>query len=298
MIVGSFLNVVIVRLPLMMRLQWRQEYLKLLNYLLPSPHSSLPDRAESERRLDAMLDEMSDPGATPQVSDGIADARFNLAFPPSHCPQCHATILAIDNIPILSYLLLKGRCRKCKAKIPFRYLFIEALACLSGLYVAWHFGISAQTLAALFLTWSLLALTVIDIDHFLLPDEITLPLLWLGLIANLCGLFTDISSSVLGALFGYLTLWLVNACARLCLGKEGMGHGDFKLLAALGAWLGWQALLLIILCASLAGSLYGIAGILTGQHKAAKPLPFGPWLALGGWIALLHGNELMALWLH
>lgn len=256
LLVGSFLNVVIHRLPLMMQREWAQQCNQLIG------------TAEPE------TDELT------------------LSTPRSRCPHCGHAITALENIPVLSYLALKGRCRECKAPISKRYPLIELFSAIISAVIAWHFGFSVAVIGALLLSWALLALTFIDVDHQLLPDSITLPLLWLGLIFNLFGTFTDINSAVTGAIAGYLALWLVYHAFRLATGKEGMGYGDFKLLAALGAWMGWQALPMIILLSSLVGALIGISLILLKQQHRDIPIPFGPYLAAAGWLALVWGESL------
>lgn len=256
LLVGSFLNVVIHRLPLMMHREWLHQCHDMLE---------LP---ETETEV------------------------LTLSKPRSRCPHCGHAITALENIPVLSYLLLRGRCKACKAPISKRYPLIELLTAIISGIVAWHFGFGFAAMGALFLSWALIALTCIDIDHQLLPDNITLPLLWLGLIFNLFGIFTDLHSAVIGAMAGYLSLWLVYHAFRLVTGKEGMGFGDFKLLAALGAWLGWQALPMIILLSSLVGALVGIGLILFKQQHRDNPIPFGPYLAAAGWLALVWGDAL------
>ena len=255
LLVGSFLNVVIYRLPVMMQANWRKDCLAYLE-LPPEPEQTV----------------------------------FNLVWPSSHCPVCKAAVKPEQNIPVLSYLLLRGRCAGCGTPIPLRYPFVELLtAVLSGL-VAWHFGYAPQTIFALLLTWCLVALSFIDIDHHLLPDSITLPMLWLGLLLSLTGLFTDTHASIIGAVAGYLVLWSVYQVFKLATGKEGMGFGDFKLLALLGAWLGWQALPLIVLLSSLVGSVLGITMAIFAGRDHTQPIPFGPYLAVAGWLALLWGD--------
>ena len=253
--IGSFLNVVIHRLPRMMENEWRAQC------------------AEFEGK------EPPDAG------------RYNLLVPRSQCPSCQTPIRARDNIPVLSWLLLGGKCAQCKAKISPRYPIVEVLtACLSAL-VAWKFGLGWATVAALVLTWTLIALVFIDADTTLLPDDLTLPLLWLGLLAHLFGLFPGVTmrDAVIGAIAGYLVLWTVYWLFKLATGKEGMGYGDFKLLAALGAWLGWQMLLPIILASATVGALTGIALIVLRRHDRGIPIPFGPFLAAAGWLALMWG---------
>lgn len=259
LLVGSFLNVVIYRLPKMMEQQWR-----------------------SECRVILALDEEAE-----------ATSNFNLAFPQSHCPTCQAPIKPWQNVPIVSWLLLKGRCASCKTAISPRYPIIEFCAGLLAALAAWQFGATWQLPLVLVLGWALLAMTVIDIDHQLLPDQITLPLMWLGLLANFFGLFTSLGDAVWGAAAGYLVLWSVYHLFRLLTGKEGMGYGDFKLLAALGAWMGWQMLPLIILLSSLVGAVVGSLVLLAQRRGRGTPIPFGPYLAGAGFIALFWGQALI-----
>lgn len=256
LIVGSFLNVVIHRLPKMMELGWQQQCAEL--------------RGEE-----------------------IAEtAKYNLIVPRSACPHCHHAISAWENIPIISYLILRGRCKGCGAVISPRYPIIEAASGILCAYAAIRFGFGLTTVGALLLIWALLALAAIDFDTQLLPDDITLPLLWTGLLFNLFGIFTNLPGAVLGAVFGYLVLWGVYWLFKLATGKEGMGYGDFKLLAALGAWMGWQMLPLIILLSSLVGAVVGITLIVAVKHGRNIPIPFGPYLAGGGLIALFWGHTL------
>lgn len=262
LVVGSFLNVVIYRLPVMLERAWR---------------------AESR----AML------GAETENND---TERFNLIVPRSRCPHCGHAISAWQNIPLLSFALLRGKCSACGARIAWRYPFVELLAGLTAATVAWYVGWGWPLLAALLLSWALLALTFIDFDHQLLPDSITLPLLWLGLLANVSGWFAPLPDAVIGAAAGYLSLWAVYWLFKLATGKEGMGYGDFKLLAVLGAWLGWQALPLIILLSSVVGAVLGIALMLLNRQGRETPMPFGPFLAIAGWIALLWGEPLTQFW--
>lgn len=265
LLVGSFLNVVIYRLPIMMHRDWRQECLAFLKLDSPEPDPEEP---------------------------------FNLVFPLSRCPHCGTSIKPYQNIPVVSYLLLKGRCAQCKTAISRRYPIIEAITGISSAIVAWRFGYSAETAFALLLTWSLIALSGIDIDHQLLPDSITLPILWLGLFLSLFTLFTDSHSSIIGAMGGYLCLWTVYQSFKLITGKEGMGYGDFKLLALFGAWLGWQYLPLIILLSSLVGAIVGLGMIVLVRHDKNNPIPFGPYLAVAGWIALIWGDRINQLYLN
>ncbi|MEP7154451.1 MAG: A24 family peptidase [Betaproteobacteria bacterium] len=263
--VGSFLNVVIHRLPKMMEAEWRQQCLEFLH----------PEQAANEA-------EAASP-ATP---------RYNLVVPRSGCPSCGHKITAIENIPIVSYLFLGGKCSACKTRISIRYPLVEAMTGIVTAFAAWHFGVTWLAVFAIIYIWALVALTFIDADTTLLPDDITLPLMWLGLLVNLGGLYTDPKSSLLGAVGGYLILWAVYWAFKLMTGKEGMGYGDFKLLAAIGAWLGWQMLPLIILLSAMVGTVIGIAGILIqGRERGAK-LPFGPYLAMAGFIAMFWGQQL------
>lgn len=263
LVVGSFLNVVIFRLPKMMEREWRDQCADIL-----------------------------DGGASP----GDRPA-YNLVVPRSRCPSCGHQVAAIENIPVLSYLVLKGRCADCGWRIPLRYPAVELLTGALSVLVVWKFGLGIQSAGALLLTWALVALAFIDFDTQFLPDSITLPFLWLGLAFNLTGTFATIQASVIGAIAGYLVLWCVYHLFRLLTGKEGMGYGDFKLLAMLGAWLGWSALPLIILLSSLVGAVVGITMIALRGHDRNIPIPFGPYLAIAGWIALLWGGELLDAYL-
>ncbi|MCR3904119.1 A24 family peptidase [Aeromonas hydrophila] len=258
LMIGSFLNVVIHRLPIMLEREWQAEYLGYFN-----------------------------PEALPQQEE-----RYNLMVPRSACPHCGHAITAMENIPLLSWLWLKGRCRECQAPISARYPLVELLTALLSLVVATTFPPGWALLAALLLTWVLVALTFIDLDKMLLPDQLTLPLLWGGLLFNLAGGFAPLADVVIGAMAGYLVLWSLYWAFKLLTGKEGMGYGDFKLLAALGAWLGWQALPIVLLLSSLVGAFIGIGLILLRNHHQNKPIPFGPYLAIAGWIALLWGDTI------
>ncbi len=261
LLIGSFLNVVIHRLPIMLEREWQ-----------------------------AQCAELS--GTEPPAHEA-----FNLITPRSRCPHCAHPVSALENIPILSYLLLKGRCAACGERISIRYPFVEAMSAVLAAIVAAHFGFGWQAGAALLLTWALIAISMIDADRQLLPDIITLSFLWLGLTLNLAGTFTDIRSGVIGAVGGYLTLWLVFHLFRLATGKEGLGYGDFKLLAMLGAWLGWQSLPLVIVLSSAVGATVGIALILVRGRDRNVPMPFGPYLAAAGWLALLWGDRITQAYL-
>ncbi|KAB0674811.1 prepilin peptidase [Aeromonas veronii] len=258
LMIGSFLNVVIHRLPIMLEREWQAEY---RGYFSPDEETTAPER-------------------------------YNLMVPRSACPHCGHAITALENIPLLSWLWLKGRCRDCQAPISARYPLVELLTALLSVAVAMVITPGWGTLAALLLTWGLVALTFIDLDKMLLPDQLTLPLLWGGLLFNLAGGFVPLADAVIGAMAGYLVLWSLYWAFKLLTGKEGMGYGDFKLLAALGAWLGWQALPIILLLSSLVGAVIGISLIALQKHHQGKPIPFGPYLAIAGWIALLWGDTI------
>jgi leader peptidase (prepilin peptidase) / N-methyltransferase len=278
LIVGSFLNVVIFRLPAMLEREWRTQAAELLQ----------PSGAKGEGPHEP----------------GPLGPPFNLVTPRSACPACHAPIKAWQNIPLISWLLLRARCHACGARISVRYPLVELATGVLSAWVAWHFGFSVATPCALGITWCLIALTGIDIDHQLLPDGITLPLMWAGLIAAVAigpavgrPLPVSPADAIIGATAGYLSLWLVFHSFRLITGKEGMGYGDFKLYAALGAWLGWRVLPLVILLAAAAGASIGIAMILLRGRDRSAPMPFGPYLAIAGWIAMLYGESLIATYL-
>jgi leader peptidase (prepilin peptidase)/N-methyltransferase len=255
LLIGSFLNVVIVRLPRQMHWQWEKD----------------------------------EQGAAPPPG---------IAWPPSHCPSCEHALSWWENLPLLSYLLLRGRCRACKAGISLRYPLVEALTALLSLVVVLILGPQWSTVAALVLTWALIALAFIDLEHFLLPDRITLPLLAVGLLVNTISGFTDPLSALIGAVSGYGILWAVYHAYRALTGREGFGYGDFKLLGALGAWLGWQLLPLIILLSAGVGAAIGITLILIRRHQRSEPLPFGPFLAGAGWLALLWGQKWNTIYLN
>jgi leader peptidase (prepilin peptidase)/N-methyltransferase len=256
LLVGSFLNVVILRLPRMMEIAWKKECREILE---------LPEEP------------------TEQIS---------LIYPPSRCPSCGAGIRPWQNVPVVSWLLLRGKCAGCSAPISAQYPLVEAATGLLSALCAWHFGWGPQLVAALLLTWALVTLTVIDLRTMLLPDSITLPLLWLGLLLSLIPVFTDMRSALIGAMAGYMSLWLVFHLFKLVTGKEGMGYGDFKLLAALGAWLGWQSLPMIVLLSSVVGAVVGIGLIAFRRLGREMPIPFGPYLAAAGWLAMVYGESL------
>ncbi len=259
--VGSLLNVVIHRLPKMMQAQWREECAALEGREIP------------------------------------ATAAYNLFVPRSACPECAAPITALQNIPVLSWIALRGKCANCKAPISARYPMVELLGAGLAVLVAWRFGYSPALAFGLVYAWALLALTFIDLDTQLLPDAITLPLLWLGLLANSAGVFTDLHSAVLGAAGGYLILWTVYWGFRLIARKEGMGFGDFKLLAAVGAWTGWQVLPVVIVISAGLGVVIGSVALWRARKGKDTPIPFGPYLALGGIAALIWGREAVVAWL-
>ncbi len=263
LLVGSFLNVVIYRLPKMMERDWQQQCREFLAN--DSNIATLPESNEKQET-------------------------FNLMVPASRCPNCGHKIRAWENIPVISYVFLGGKCSSCKTTISIRYPIIELATGILSVVAIAYFGVSWNGLAALLLTWSLIALTMIDLDTYLLPDDITLPLLWLGLIINSFGMFTDLPSALWGAVAGYMSLWMVYQLFKLVTGKEGMGFGDFKLLAALGAWMGWQMLPQIILLSSLVGAVIGITMIVVRGRDKNIPIPFGPYLAIAGWIAFIWGD--------
>ena len=224
--------------------------------------------------------------------DSAAAGRYNLLVPASHCPQCKAPLRMIDNVPIASWLALRGKCAHCATRISARYPIVEALTAVLSALVAWKFGLTWQMGLALVFTWTLIALTFIDADTTLLPDDLTLPLLWIGLLANVWGFAVPLKDAVIGAAAGYLVLWSIYWLFKLSTGKEGMGYGDFKLLAALGAWMGWKALLPIVLLSSLVGAVVGIALIVLARRGREIPIPFGPYLAAAGMIVMLTGDRL------
>lgn len=257
LLVGSFLNVLTHRLPLMLQREWRQQAREILE--LPAEPTG---------------------------------AAFNLLTPGSRCPHCGHAIRPWENIPLLSWLVLRGRCSSCKGAISVRYPLVELASGLLSAFIAWHFGFGWPCAAMLVLTWGLLAMSLIDADHQLLPDALVLPLLWLGLGLNAFGLFTSLQEALWGAIAGYLSLWSVYWLFKLLTGKEGMGHGDFKLLAMLGAWGGWQILPVTILLSSLVGAVLGVIMLRVRGAATGSPIPFGPYLAIAGWIALIWGDTL------
>jgi leader peptidase (prepilin peptidase)/N-methyltransferase len=302
LMVGSFLNVVIYRLPVMMKREWTtecKEFLQTLNNETETSQETVSGGVEQELISEVTLTSDIDAETFTDKEFHPPQAEpFNLSFPASHCPACKTPIKAYQNIPVFSYIFLKGRCANCGIHIPVRYPIIEAFTAICSVVVALHFGITPQTAFALLLTWSLIALCFIDIDHQLLPDSITQPLLWLGIFLSLFKVFTDSPTSIIGAIGGYLALWSVYHLFKLVTGKEGMGYGDFKLLAVFGAWLGWQYLPMIIFLSSIVGAVTGISLIIFAKHGRDTPIPFGPYLAAAGWIALLWGEEINRLYLN
>ena len=254
--VGSFLNVVIYRLPLILEKDWKSQCRELLD---------LKQHDEEE---------------------------ISLSKPASTCPNCQHKIRAWENIPVISYLFLKGKCSQCKTPISFQYPAIEILTALLSLLVAINFGVSWQTLAGMVLTWALIAMAMIDLHKMILPDDLTLPVLWIGLLLSLFNIFTDPVSAIIGAVAGYMILWMVYQTFKLLTGKEGMGYGDFKLLALFGAWFGWEQLPLIIILSSATGAIIGITMMLIKKHQREQPIPFGPYLAIAGWICMLWGSQI------
>ena len=268
LLIGSFLNVVIYRLPIMMEREWRAQF--------------------------------EEAASTGDLATTITAEKFDLITPSSRCPSCGNPITALQNIPVVSYLMLGGKCAGCKTRISARYPIVELMTALLAGVAAWRFGFGIEAGAAVLLTFALIAISVIDIDHQIIPDSISLPLVWIGLTLSLFHpvagaevLFIDPKTAIVGALAGYLSLWSVYHLFRLLTGKEGMGYGDFKLLAALGAWLGWQMLPLIILLSALVGAFVGITMIVVRRHDRNVPIPFGPYLAAAGWIAMLYGREIV-----
>lgn len=255
--IGSFLNVVIYRLPRIIEQAWREECREYL-------------------------------GLKPLI-----EKTLSLSLPSSYCPQCQSSIRPWHNIPVISYLFLRGKCADCKNPIPWRYPLIEMITCILSVYIAWHFGVSWQALSALLFTWIIIALTFIDIDYYILPDQLTFLLLWVGLGSSIMNLFCTPSEAIIGGMTGYLIFAIIQWCFKIITRKDGMGQGDFKFLAAMGAFFGWRLLPLIILLASLSGIFFTVSQMLIKGDFKSRPLPFGPYLALAGWVTLLAGNEMM-----
>jgi leader peptidase (prepilin peptidase)/N-methyltransferase len=273
LIIGSFLNVVIYRLPIILEREWRSQAAEVLS---------------------------AGPASTQEATPQAPPEHFTLSTPRSACPYCKAPITALQNIPVISWLVLRGRCASCKAKISARYPLVELTTGIFSAWVAWHFGFGMPAACALLVTWALIALTGIDIDHQLLPDNITLPLMWTGLLAAVvispvaeAAVPVSPKDAIIGAAAGYLSLWLVFHAFKLITGKEGMGYGDFKLCAALGAWLGWKLLPLVIVLSAAAGAVVGILMIALQGRDRRAPMPFGPYLAAAGWLAMMYGDSLL-----
>lgn len=267
LMIGSFLNVVIFRLPKILEQGWKKECREFLADELAKPKS------QNEEEL------------------------ITLSTPSSSCPSCQHKIRFYENIPVISWLVLRGKCSQCRSKISLRYPLVELTTAILSVVIAAHFGVTLTTLFLLILTWGLVCLTLIDFDHMLLPDQITLPLLWLGLLVNLNGAIVPLNDSVIGAVAGYMSLFSIFWLFKLITGKEGMGHGDFKLVAVFGAWIGWQLLPLLILMASAVGAVIGISMMMFKNHQREQAIPFGPYLAIAGWITLLWGNGIWAWYL-
>ena len=282
LIIGSFLNVVIARIPVMKEREWLGECIGFLRELAgrdadnSTPDTQLATRAVTAFPVDAELEHES----------------FNLMAPRSRCPKCGHAISALENIPVISYIVLRGRCRGCKASISPRYPLVELFTAALSVIIVWQLGIGLAGIAALVLTWALIAASFIDADTQYLPDDITLPILWAGLLVNFYGVFTTLPNAVLGAAVGYLSLWSIYWVFKLLTQKEGMGYGDFKLLAALGAWMGWEQLIVIVLLSSIVGAIVGIALIIFRGRERSQAIPFGPYLAMAGWLALIWGHDM------
>lgn len=267
LMIGSFLNVVIFRLPKMLEQGWKRECREFL------------------------ADEVIKP------TNASDDQTITLSTPSSTCPSCQHKIRFYENIPLISWLFLRGKCSQCQSKISLRYPLVELATAILSVVIAANFGVTFTTLMLLVLTWGLICLTLIDYDHMLLPDQITLPLLWLGLLVNINGAIVPLSDAVIGAVAGYMSLFSVFWLFKLVTGKEGMGHGDFKLVAVFGAWIGWQLLPLLILMASAVGAIIGISLMVFKNHQREQAIPFGPYLAIAGWITLIWGNGIWSWYL-
>ncbi len=273
LMIGSFLNVVIYRLPIMLKQEWKSDCLHFLEEEFPTDDQTVQYKQVNNIKKDSVT--------------------FNLSTPRSRCPSCNHQITALENIPLISWIFLRAQCSQCHKPISARYPIIELTTALLSTLVAYYFGVQWFTLAILVFTWSLIALTMIDFDCQLLPDNITLPLLWLGLLISVLSISTvSIEDSLIGAMAGYMVLWVVYQLFKLITGKEGMGFGDFKLLSALGAWLGWQALPLILFLSAFVGAIVGISLIIFRGRDKNIPIPFGPYLATAGFISLLWGNSI------
>jgi len=284
LVVGSFLNVVIHRLPIMMENEWQASF------------EEMAAQPSGETATLATPDGSTETLNVGGEHDANSAEKFNLATPRSRCPNCNTQITWWQNLPVLSYVMLRGQCSGCAERISARYPIIEVVTMLLSLLVAVQFGATMQGVLGIIVTWFLISMTMIDFDHQLLPDSLTLPLMWIGLLASLVPIFTDVRSAVIGAAAGYLILWSIYQAFKIITGKEGMGYGDFKLLAALGALLGWQVLPMVILLSSLVGAIVGVTLIaITGRDKNI-PIPFGPYLAAAGWLAMVWGDQLSAFY--
>lgn len=264
MVFGSFINVVIYRLPIMLEQQWRSQCRELLD----------EDSASS-------------------TEAGEEPVSFNLMSPPSSCTSCETPIKPWHNIPVIGWLMLRGRCAACGAPISMQYPLVEAIGGIMAGIVAYILGPGVEAIAAMAFSWALLTLSVIDLREQLLPDLITIPLMWVGLLLSLFGVFVEVHSALIGAISGYMSLWLIYWIFRLATGKEGLGYGDFKIFAALGAWMGWQALPVIIVMSSVVGAVLGLTLLSTGLQKRGQRMPFGPFLATAGWITLLWSDQII-----
>ena len=269
LMVGSFLNVVIFRFPKMLEQGWKRECREFLADELKEPERNIDNEQNS----------------------------ITLSKPSSTCPSCQHKIRFYENIPVISWLFLRGKCSKCQNKISIRYPLVELSTAVLSVVIAANFGVTITTLGLLVLTWGLVCLTLIDLDHMLLPDQFTLPLIWLGLVININGAIVPLSDAVIGAIVGYMSLFSIFWLFKLITGKEGMGHGDFKLVAVFGAWIGWQLLPLLILMASAVGAIIGISMMVFKNHQREQAIPFGPYLAIAGWITLLWGEGIWAWYL-
>lgn len=279
LMIGSFLNVVVYRLPKMLEQGWTKECREFLADELAQKHSVSAVDSVPPKAVDLTLEEIT------------------LSKPASTCPHCGHKIRFYENVPILSWLFLRGKCSQCKQAISIRYPLVETATAILSVVIAQHYGVTSTTFFVLFLTWGLICLTLIDFDHMLLPDQITLPLLWLGLLVNINGNIVPLDSAVIGAVAGYMSLFSVFWLFKLITGKDGMGYGDFKLVALFGAWIGWQLLPLLILMASAVGAIIGLSLIVFKNHKREQAIPFGPYLAIAGWITMLWGQPIWSWYL-
>jgi leader peptidase (prepilin peptidase) / N-methyltransferase len=287
LIVGSFLNVVVARLPVMQEREWFDECVNFLRELAARQNPQAKPETQVAASLASLL----------PAEDAPRTAKFNLMVPRSRCPHCEHAIGALENIPVISYLCLRGRCKGCQTQISIRYPLVELFTAALSVLIVLQLGAGLAGIAGLGFTWALIAAAFIDADTQYLPDDITYPLLWAGLLVNLFGVFTTLPDAVIGAAAGYLSLWSVYWIFKLLTGKEGMGYGDFKLLAALGAWLGWQQLIVVVLLSSVVGAIVGIALMVFHGRGRGHAIPFGPYLAMAGWLALIWGHDIATLYL-